>query len=69
MRTPFKQGPMSRNDAENIFRVYKQKGRDVVIAESMNLDSDHDKSADEVSKKIGGFDIPSFLNKDKLGSF
>ncbi|EMA3598407.1 hypothetical protein U2T19_004740 [Salmonella enterica] len=40
-KTPFKQGPMSRNDAENIYRVYKQKGRDVVIAESMHLDGSY----------------------------
>lgn len=39
--TPFKQGPMSRTDAENISLVYKQKGRDVVIAESMNLDGSY----------------------------
>jgi hypothetical protein len=36
--TPFKQGPMSRDDAENISRLYKNKGHEVVIAESLDLD-------------------------------
>ena len=36
--TPFKQGPMSRTDAENISNLYKKKGHEVVIAESMDLD-------------------------------
>jgi hypothetical protein len=36
--TPFKQGPMSRDDAENISRLYKKKGHEVVIADSLALD-------------------------------
>ncbi|MFH3061056.1 hypothetical protein ABK884_22325 [Enterobacter hormaechei] len=36
--TPFKQGPMSRTDAENISNLYKKKGHEVVIADSMDLD-------------------------------
>lgn len=36
--TPFKQGPMSRSDAENISSLYKEKGHEVVIADSLNLD-------------------------------
>lgn len=36
--TPFKQGPMSRNEAEDISRLYKKKGHEVVIADSMDLD-------------------------------
>lgn len=36
--TPFKQGPMSRDDAENISRLYKKKGHEVVIADSLDLD-------------------------------
>ncbi|UAN38762.1 hypothetical protein [Enterobacter asburiae] len=36
--TPFKQGPMSREDAENISSLYKKKGHKTVIADSMDLD-------------------------------
>lgn len=36
MKTPFKQGPMSFKDAEDISRIYRKKGHEVVIADSFD---------------------------------
>lgn len=38
MRTPFKQGPMSYDDAVRISNVYRNKGRETLITRSDDLD-------------------------------
>lgn len=38
MKAPFKQGPMSYDDAVGISNVYRNKGRETLIARSDDLD-------------------------------
>ncbi len=41
INNPFKQGPMTKSEAENIAQQYKQRGHSVVITDSFDNDGQY----------------------------